>query len=99
MHYAPLPSFTMSKPTYLYKIIPSSDPPPEPLPEKLPLSSLDSSSGYIHLSSAVQIPGTLKLFFASETLVYILRLKYGILEKDVKWEDAKAEGKLGLFKV
>ncbi|KAF9469013.1 hypothetical protein BDZ94DRAFT_1245159 [Collybia nuda] len=81
----------MSKPTYLYKIIPSSDPPPEPLPEKLPLSKLDSSSGFIHLSTAAQIPGTLKRFFMEEPLVYILKISYDPLEKDIRWEDPEAK--------
>lgn len=89
----------MSKPTYLYKIIPSSNPPPNPLPEKLPLSALDSSSGFIHLSTAVQIPGTLKHFFADESLVYILRVNYDALEKDLKWEDPDAKGKPGLLRI
>lgn len=84
----------MSKPAYLYKIVPSSDPPASPLPEKLPLSPLDSSSGFIHLSTAVQIPGTLKLFFANASLVYILRIKYGSIEKNVKWETPDGTGKV-----
>ncbi|KAF8587764.1 hypothetical protein K439DRAFT_754832 [Ramaria rubella] len=80
----------MSTPTFLYKIIPASSPPPDPLPEVLPLSPLDTTSGFIHLSTAEQIPKTLQLFFTDDTLVYILRIPYGRIEKDIVWEDATA---------
>ena len=82
----------MVKPSYVYKLIPSSTPPPEPIPEKLPLSDLDARSGFIHLSTASQVPGTLKHFFAEEPFVYVLRIAFSQVEKDVRWEDAKAEG-------
>jgi len=81
----------MSKPTFIYKIIPASSPPRDPLPETLPLSTLDSNSGFIHLSSAVQIPGTLKHFFTDDPRVYVLRIPYDRVEKDIRWEDPKAE--------
>ncbi|KAJ7937179.1 hypothetical protein B0H13DRAFT_1698898 [Mycena leptocephala] len=87
----------MSEPTYIYKLVPSSSPVPDPLPERLPLSELDTTAGFIHLSTAVQIPGTLKHFFAQHDEVYILRIKYATVEKDIKWEDPKAEapGEMG----
>ncbi|TFK43391.1 hypothetical protein BDQ12DRAFT_674905 [Crucibulum laeve] len=81
----------MSRPTYVYKLVPSSAPPPTPLPERLPLSFLDSSSGFIHLSTAPQVPGTLKYFFADDSSVYILRVNYKAIESDIRWEDPKAE--------
>ncbi|THU93829.1 hypothetical protein K435DRAFT_182854 [Dendrothele bispora CBS 962.96] len=84
-----------SKPNYVYKIVPSSSPVPElpNLPERLPVSDLDQSSGFIHLSTASQIPSTLKFFFKDDTSVYILRLPYDVLEdqKLIRWEDPKAE--------
>ena len=79
--------------TYVYKLIPSTAPPPYPLPDSLGLSSLDAKSGFIHLSTASQIPGTLKHFFASEPRVHVLRIKYARIEKDIKWEDPNAEGR------
>ncbi|KAJ6599195.1 hypothetical protein DFH09DRAFT_1130393 [Mycena vulgaris] len=81
----------MSEPTYIYKLVPSSSPVPDPVPEILPLSELDSLSGFIHLSTALQIPGTLKYFFSEIPEVYVLRIKYATVEKDIKWEDPKAE--------
>ena len=86
-----------SKPSFLYKIIPVSAAPPDPLPEVLPVSDLDQSSGFIHLSTAVQIPKTLNLFFGSEDRVYILRVPYERIEEDVQWEDptAAVKGKYG----
>jgi uncharacterized protein (DUF952 family) len=87
----------MSEPTYIYKLVPSSSPVPDPLPERLPLSELDTTAGFIHLSTAVQIPGTLKHFFAQHDEVYILRIKYATVEKDIKWEDPKAEGTFSML--
>ncbi|KAF8897408.1 hypothetical protein BD779DRAFT_1490632 [Infundibulicybe gibba] len=81
----------MSKPTYVYKILSASDAPPDPIPDALPLSNLDSASGFIHLSTAKQIPGTLEHFFVNQSSVYIARLKYDDVEKDIRWEDPKAE--------
>ncbi|KAK2460045.1 hypothetical protein APHAL10511_007922 [Amanita phalloides] len=93
----------MANPTYIYKLISSTAPPPSPLPTALPLSPLDKSSGFIHLSTASQIPGTLRHFFASETKVYVLRIPYhDRIEKDIRWEspDTKVCGERpgeGLF--
>ncbi|KAJ7507679.1 hypothetical protein B0H11DRAFT_1968085 [Mycena galericulata] len=79
------------EPTYVYKLVPSSPPVPNPLPDKLPLSELDAMSGFIHLSTAKQIPGTLKHFFGEDPTVYVLRIKYATVEKDIKWEDPDAK--------
>lgn len=84
---------TPTKPTYVYKLIPSTSPPPDPLPDRLPLSSLDTHSGFIHLSTAFQIPGTLKHFFKEDPHVYVLRIEYAGVEKYIKWEDPKVEGR------
>ena len=73
--------------------MPASVAPPFPLPDALPVSRLDSSDGFIHLSTALQIPGTLKQFFSDEDSVYILRIVYAKIEKDIKWENDKGEGK------
>ncbi|KAJ7276271.1 hypothetical protein B0H12DRAFT_11565 [Mycena haematopus] len=81
----------MSSPEYIYKLVPSTSPVPDDLPEKLPLSELDAISGFIHLSTAVQIPGTLRHFFAEHDQVYVLRIKYATVEKDIKWETPNAE--------
>ncbi|KAJ7499048.1 hypothetical protein FB451DRAFT_1016449 [Mycena latifolia] len=81
----------MSELTYVYKLIPSSSPVPDPVPEILPLSELDAASGFIHLSTAHQVPGTLKHFFADSPEVYVLRIKYAVVKKDIKFEDPKAE--------
>ena len=80
----------MSTPTY---IVPASAAPPLPLPDVLPVSELDSSDGFIHLSTALQVPGTLKQFFSNDDSVYILRIIYTKVEKDIKWENDKGEGK------
>ncbi|KAJ5808172.1 hypothetical protein N7474_009441 [Penicillium riverlandense] len=75
-----------SEPRYIYKIIPSTSPVREPLPECLPVSDLDKTSGFIHLSMAHQVPNTLKFFFKDEPLVYVLRIDYTAVAQDVRWE-------------
>ncbi|KAF2124270.1 hypothetical protein P153DRAFT_302573 [Dothidotthia symphoricarpi CBS 119687] len=84
-------------PTYLYKILPSA--PPSPLPERLPLSDLDRNDGYIHLSTAEQVPGTADRFFGSSAELWLLKIKYEALaagtdgdgkvdsKAAVKWEE------------
>ncbi|KAI0797034.1 hypothetical protein C8Q75DRAFT_862767 [Abortiporus biennis] len=91
-----------STPKFIYKLVPSSAPVPDVLPEKLPVSELDQKSGFIHLSTAKQVPGTLKFFFTNDERVYVLRIPYDHVDKDIKWEDPKAEvcgprGGEGLF--
>ncbi|KAF9491643.1 hypothetical protein BDN71DRAFT_1452487 [Pleurotus eryngii] len=75
-----------SQVTYVYKLIHASTPPPDPLPESLPLSEFDVQSGFIHLSTARQVPGTLKQFFTNEPRMYVLRIPIRAIEKDVRWE-------------
>lgn len=82
----------MATPTYIYKIVPTSTPPPDPLPEALPVSDLDRNDGFLHLSTALQLPDTLKRFFAEEERVYILRIVYKNVESNVKWENSKGTG-------
>ena len=89
-------------PHYVYKLVPPSIPVPDPLPERLEVSDLDESSGFIHLSTSVQVPGTLKHFFADQPQVSILRVPLVPVEKLIKWEDPKGEvcgprGEEGLF--
>ncbi|KAF2847419.1 HET-domain-containing protein [Plenodomus tracheiphilus IPT5] len=86
-------------PTYLYKILPSA--PPSPLPAGLPLSDLDRNDGYIHLSTAQQVPGTADSFFSSASELWLLKIKYDVLaagtdgdgqvkagsQADVRWEE------------
>ncbi|KAH8821406.1 hypothetical protein F5884DRAFT_85620 [Xylogone sp. PMI_703] len=107
-------------PKYIYKLIPSTAqstllPIPGPpfdlstLPDSLPLSALDKRDSFIHLSTRLQLLGTLRNFFGNEDVVYVLRIPYERVEKDVRWEDAKgktvdevggcwdSEGRAGLF--
>lgn len=93
-----------SQPRYVYKIVPSTAPVREPLPEQLPVSELDQKSGFIHLSMAHQVANTLKFFFKEEPLVYVLRIEYDRVIQDIRWEspDGKVCGPRpgeGLFPV
>lgn len=78
-------------PRYIYKLIPSTAPVPEPMPEQLPVSELDQKSGFIHLSTAQQLPNTLKLFFKDEPLVYVLRIEYERVMQSIRWESPDGE--------
>lgn len=78
---------TDKEPYFVYKLVPSTAPVREPLPEQLPVSALDQQSGFIHLSTAFQVPNTLKLFFKDEPLVYVLRIPYDSVAENLKWEN------------
>lgn len=75
-------------PLYVYKIVPSTCPVREPLPERLPLSYIDQSSGFIHLLTALQVPSALKALFESEPMVYVLRIPFDKVTQDIRWETA-----------
>lgn len=75
-------------PIYVYKIVPSTNPIREPLPERLPVSHIDQSSGFIHLLTALQVPIALRAIFESEPMVYVLRIPYGKVRQDIRWETA-----------
>jgi uncharacterized protein (DUF952 family) len=83
-------SFTTPK--YIYKILPSTPPPPSPLPLALPVSALDARDNFIHLSTSRQVIGTLRNFFAKEDYVWMLRIPYTEVEKWIKWEDSVGKG-------
>ncbi|KAJ3729656.1 hypothetical protein EV361DRAFT_88066 [Lentinula raphanica] len=89
-------SDTESKPKFIYKLVPSSESAisiSEELPIRLPVSSIDQQSGFIHLSTSVQLLNTLKRFFAQDSSVFVLRLPFDRLEEEklIRWEDPKAE--------
>ncbi|KAG5648684.1 hypothetical protein DXG03_000030 [Asterophora parasitica] len=86
----------MSVPQYIYKLVPS-ELIVSPLPERLPLSPLDTNDGFIHLSTAAQLPQTLGRYFAKENKLYILRLEYTRIEKVIRWEDpgGQTPGEIG----
>ncbi|KAE8349331.1 hypothetical protein BDV28DRAFT_141467 [Aspergillus coremiiformis] len=78
---------TDKEPYYVYKLVPSSAPVREPLPEHLPVSKIDQESGFIHLSTAFQVPNTLKFFFKDEPLVYVLRIPFSRIAENLRWEN------------
>ena len=73
-------------PKYVYKIL--SKTPPLPLPKAMPLSPLDAKDGFIHLSTAEQIPKTAGRFFSETTSLCLLKLPLQQIEHSIKWEDA-----------
>lgn len=77
---------TDTVPLYVYKLLASPSPVLE-IPERLPVSDIDQESGFIHLSTAFQVPNTLNGFFKDEPLVYVLRIHYQSVERDIRWEN------------
>ncbi|KAF8294798.1 hypothetical protein DL93DRAFT_2091749 [Clavulina sp. PMI_390] len=73
-------------PKYLYKLIPSDAAPPDPMPVTLPLSELDAADGFIHVSTANQVPTTARLYFPQETVLYLARIEYPNVRQHVRWE-------------
>ncbi|KAI8633961.1 hypothetical protein F5Y19DRAFT_471221 [Xylariaceae sp. FL1651] len=61
-------------PTYVYKIVPTA--PPSPIPAQYPLSELDQKDGFVHLSTATQIPTTADLFFKDSTSLWVLKVRF-----------------------
>ncbi|KAH7913458.1 hypothetical protein BJ138DRAFT_1146033 [Hygrophoropsis aurantiaca] len=77
---------TASEVNYIYKIVPASAPPPDPLPHRLPVSKLDSDDRFIHLSTSIQVSRTLNKFFGNDSSVYLLRIPYIRVVENIKWE-------------
>lgn len=68
---------------YLYKIL--DEAPPQPLPETLPATDLDTKDGFIHLSTAEQSPVTAKLFFSDHNELWILKLEQQALDGRIEF--------------
>ena len=85
---------------FIYKIVPSSPRVPVtssgklPMDYLLPVSDLDEKDGFMHMSTAIQVPKTLNLFFSTsvsdKASVYLFKVPYKPLADRgmVRWEDA-----------
>ncbi|CAF1015654.1 unnamed protein product [Didymodactylos carnosus] len=79
------------EPEYVYKILVQSL--PDPLPRIIPyLNDLDAHDGYVHLSTAQQVPSTTSRFFKDYNMVYILKISYPAIKTQVKWENTGNHG-------
>lgn len=56
--------------------------------DQIMMTELDLKDGFVHMSTAQQVPGVLKRFFADTPAVAILRLEYARLSafKKVSWD-------------
>ncbi|KAK0759000.1 LOW QUALITY PROTEIN: hypothetical protein N5P37_008487 [Trichoderma harzianum] len=72
-------------PKFIYKILPAA--PQDPLPEQFPFSQLDANDGFVHLSTATQVPNTADLFFTEATELWLIKLELAKLADPLKWED------------
>lgn len=79
-------------PNFVYKIYPLTESLQIPIPYTsdftFPQDKLDQSSGYFHMSSKDQLPGTLRFFFDSHERVQLVKINYSKLSaaETVKWE-------------
>jgi len=84
---APTPS-----PKFVYKIYPNTESFKIPIPHAsdfiYPEDPNDEKSRYFHMSTGVQLLGTLMFFFDSHKTVQLLKIDYGKLStaETVKWE-------------
>lgn len=62
------------------------------MPGELPLSELDETSGFIHLSTALQVPGTLTHFFGNDEKMYILKIGFELVKDKIRWESPDKKG-------
>lgn len=95
----------LEAPKYIYKIAASHPKPSWPPQDKvdsakavLPASDLDSKSRFIHMSTAKQIPGTLKHFFRTSSRdrnsVFLLKVLWPPVFDDLgllRWESPDAK--------
>ncbi|KZV98084.1 hypothetical protein EXIGLDRAFT_728915 [Exidia glandulosa HHB12029] len=78
----------IESPSFVYKIL--SDPPPVPLASSQPLiTPLDVQSGFMHLSTATQVPKTLARFYGTAERVFIVQIPFaGTFREGCKWEES-----------
>ncbi|RUS16164.1 hypothetical protein BC937DRAFT_91552 [Endogone sp. FLAS-F59071] len=74
-------------PSFLYKIVlpdPSLDMASYGM--VIPPSPLDAASGFVHLSTADQVPLTASRFFGDQGEIWVFKLPYTGLKGKTKWE-------------
>jgi uncharacterized protein (DUF952 family) len=72
-------------PKYLFKIVVEE---PDARSETIKLSELDKESGFIHLSTASQVPQTCNLFFSTSNKLHIIKFPYSKIRHRTRWEHA-----------
>ncbi|KLT45016.1 hypothetical protein CC85DRAFT_282923 [Cutaneotrichosporon oleaginosum] len=87
------------QPQYVYKIIPSASVDsrfyfnqPIAASDTIMMTELDLKDGFVHMSTAKQVPGVLKRFFDDVPSVAILRMDYARLSsfKRVTWDQTSS---------
>ncbi len=57
-------------------------------------SELDITDGFIHCSTAEQVPGTKDKFFSGEKNLILLSIDTTQIQENIKWEESPNSGKL-----
>lgn len=76
-------------PALIYKIIPASDWQAMRATRHVRPSADDVRDGFMHLSTAAQLPGTLHKHFAAAGELVVLQLASAALGADLQWEPSR----------
>ena len=52
------------------------------------MSALDANDGFIHLSTAEQIPATASRFYAHTNSLFLMKIPLDRIKESTKWEEA-----------
>lgn len=78
---------------HIYKIIPGDTWREAVSQDTLPLLPLDMADGFMHLSTANQVEGTLARHFKGQSDLFLLQIDCSKLDTaNLKWEQAKSGG-------
>lgn len=77
---------------YLYRISPEEEWAASQAAGALQGGELDTSSGYIHLSTGAQVSGTLAMFFAGRTDLYLLKVDSSKLGDGLRYDEVEGVG-------
>lgn len=79
----------MSTPELIYKITTAAAFAPARLSGKFEGMPIDRQDGYMHFSTAAQLPETLRLHFAGEAGLLLLAVRVADLGADLVWEPSR----------
>lgn len=79
----------ISEPELIYKIVTAAHWLEAKDLDHIPPMPVDIGDGYMHFSTANQLPKTLELYFSSEAGVVILAVKTQQVRADLKWEPSR----------
>lgn len=79
----------MTNPEFVYKIATAAAVADAHARGAFPTMPIDAADGYLHFSTATQLPETLRLYFAGQENIVILAARTYDLGKDLVWEPSR----------